>query len=382
MAATRQSNTPSTALALRPQHHVARREPTSIDLVFDYLKDAEQRGLARQTLRRYSGIFRDFFLSVGAVPLHLLRPRDIRGYLASQQDHGASHNTLHLALCALRSFFQFCESIEAIPVSPAWGVRMRRIKRRLPKPLTEGEVDGLIDAGGSVRDKALLEFLYCTGCRVAEIAGARIEDVSWSARTVRVLGKGDKERLVPLGQPAVELLRAYLGDRKAGWIFQEEGQPDQRGSLLLVKGYWTGRWHCDYRIENQPRYSNGRLKWRVKTVRLGKPEEMSREQARQKLDKLLAGKLPPRPRPVQPQPMSTRAIAMIVDKTARLAGLGHVHPHQLRHSFATHLLDHGADLRTIQVLLGHVSISTTAIYTHVSQTRVRETLEKFHPRWR
>ncbi|MGA8222316.1 MAG: tyrosine-type recombinase/integrase [Candidatus Acidiferrales bacterium] len=361
-------------LVLKPRRDLARRQTNSLALVADYLKDAEQRGLAKMTLVRYRQVFRDFFAVVGSIPLDELKPRDVRDFLAWMQDRGASDETLRATLCALRSIFRFAEVIDAVSVSPARAVQTRRVKRRLPQPLSEKEIDQLIVATQTPRDKALIEFLYSTGCRVAEVSGARIENVSWSDRTLRVVGKGNKERLVPLNGRAIGLLKAHLGNRTAGFLF-EGGRPDQRGGVTKEFGkFWLGTWREDYAIG-----SDGILRSSLAKKRLGKVAEMSREEARRKLADLIADKLKPRPR--RGQPLTIRAIRKIVAQTALKAGLGHVHPHQLRHSFATHLLDHGADLMAIKELLGHVSVSTTQIYTHVSQAKIRESIE-LHPHWR
>jgi site-specific recombinase XerD len=206
----------------------------------------------------------------------------------------------------------------------------------------------------------------------------RFEDVSWTERTVRVLGKGNKERLVPLNDRAIQLLKASLAKRTTGWLFQNEGKPDQKGYVRKcpAAGCWEGEWQQDYNLD-----SNGRLISRVRSVVLGKISEITREEARQKLSAMLAGKLKPRPRPVKDKPLTTRQISNIVQGSAARAGLGHVHPHQIRHSFATHLLDRGADLLTISKFLGHVSLSTTQIYTHVSDTKMREVMG-LHPHWK
>jgi site-specific recombinase XerD len=373
----RQTPTPrdNSTLALRPRGDIARQQVNSLTLVADYLKDAEQRGLSKPTLVRYRKIFRDFFTVVGRIPLDELKPRDIRDYLAWMQSRGATDHTLAQLLSALRSLFRFGVLIEAVPFSPAQAVPTRRYKRGIPRPLSEEEMNRLIGAAESPRDKALLEFFYSTGCRIAEVSGARIENVNWSARTVTVVGKGDKERLVPLNTRAVELLKTYLGKRTAGWLF-EGGLPNQCGAVCKTRGgrFWTGVWREDYAVS-----SDGKLRSRPASVRLGKTAGMSREEARKKLESLIVDKLKPRPR--RDQPLNRRNIRVIIARIALKAGLGHVKPHQLRHSFATHLLDHGADLLSISKLLGHVSVSTTQIYTHVSQAQIRRAIE-LHPHWR
>ena len=353
---------------------------TAALLVQDFTKDMEIRGVSESTLDKYRETYRDFFQMVGSIPITQIRPRHIREFLAWQLDRGASPDTLRRHLCGLNSLFKFAERLELIPVSPARSVQSRKLGRKLPRPLTEQEIDKLIDAARTPRDRALLETLYATGCRIAEVAGMRYDDIAWESRTITVTGKGNKRRLVPLNDRAIKLLKTYLGKRKAGWLFQAEGQNDQRGTVCQARhgqfaGYWIASWKYDYKLG-----SDGRLTFRTRTVRLGLHSELTREEAQTKLAHLSAGELTPRPRPVKDQPMTTRAIYDVVRKTAARAGLGHVHPHQFRHSFATHLLDHGADLLTISKLLGHVSIATTQIYAHVSQDKMRRVME-LHPHW-
>jgi integrase/recombinase XerC len=366
---------PNSTLALRPPRDLASPEANSLTLVADYLKDAEQRGLAKLTLVRYRKVFRDFFTVVGSIQLNELRPRDVRDYLAWMQERGASDHTLAQILCALRSLFRFAVLIEAVPVSPAQAVQARRLKRRLPKPLSEEEMNRLIGAAESARDKALIEFFYSTGCRIAEVSGARIENVNWSERTLTVMGKGNKERLVPLNTRTVDLLKANLSGRTAGCLF-EGGKLDQRGVLFRSgdgRKYWQGSWREHYSLG-----SDGKARSQIRTVYLGKVADVSSEEARNKFATLISKKLKPRPR--NGAPLAPRAIRAIIARAALRAGLGHVNPHRLRHSFATHLLDRGADLLTISKLLGHVNLTTTQIYTHVSQAKIQRVIE-LHPHW-
>lgn len=366
----------SDQLDVAPDPTIVAARRDAQQLVVCFLEDSEVRGLSTVTMSRYVRIYRDFFHLVSSIPIAGIRPRDIRDYLAWQYERGASSQTLREALCALRSLFRFAVAIEVIPVSPAHAVQTRKVTRKLPKVLTEEQVNQLIQAAETIRDKALLETTYATGCRVSEILGMRVEDVSWTERTVRVLGKGNKERLVPLNDRAIALLKASLAERTTGWLFQHEGQPDQKGYVRNDGGYWEGEWRQDYKLDG-----NGVLTSRISSVRLGKISELTREEAERKLSALLAGKLKPRPRPVKDKPLDPRSIRNIVQGAAARAGLGHVHPHQIRHSFATHLLDHGADLLTISKFLGHVSLSTTQIYTHISDAKMREVMG-LHPHWK
>jgi site-specific recombinase XerD len=359
-------------------------------LLSNYLADSQIRGLAKITLEKYVKTYRDFFLTTGSMPLTAIKPHHIRDFLAWQYSRGASDETLRGNLCALRSLFRFAESIELVDVSPARAIQTRKLKRRIPKPLTESEINSMIEAAQTPRDKALIETLYATGCRIAEIVGMRFEDVSWEARSIRVLGKGNKERLVPLNGRAIERLQLYLGKRTTGWIFQSAGKPDQCGYVTKHTGFWIGRWRTDYEIDG------GELTFSWRTVRLGKLSQLTRVEANQKLAEMLAGKLtsrmrtvrlgklvgklPTRPRPVKAEPLTTRGVYWIVQQIAARAGLKGVHPHRFRHSFATHLLDGGADIYTIATLMGHASLTSTQIYTEVSQKKMLEAMQR-HPHW-
>jgi len=359
-----------------PDRAIVSRQADVQQLVADYFEDNEIRGLSKATMERYRSVYRDFFHLTSGIPVVSVRPRDVREYLAWQHDRGASSQTLRRSLCALRSLFRFAEMLELVSVSPARAVQTRRFSRKLPKPISEDNVNKLIASGATLRDQALLETLYATGCRAFEVTGMRVDDVAWGERQIRVLGKGQKERLVPLNAIAIQRLKAYLKKRKTGFLFQREGKPDQRGFVTTNnKTHWQGRW-----LEYLPIGNDGRLRFRRAYITLGKIEEMSRDEAEQKLRTLLVGELRSRRRPEQDEQLTGRAVYDIVQKAAARAGIGRVHPHQLRHSFATHLLDHGAGLLEIRDMLGHASIVTTQIYAHVSQAKIRQTIA-LHPHW-
>jgi site-specific recombinase XerD len=361
-----------------------RSQYSHADLLKHFLKDSRIRGLSENTLASYENTCRDFFQLIATVPISQIRPRHVRAFLAYLLSRGLSRATLNLRLCALRSLFRFAEAMEIVNTSPARCVQGRRIGRRLPKPLSESEINRLIHAATNPREKALIAVLYASGARISEVVGMRCEDVSWKAKTVRVLGKGNKERLVPLNSRAIASLKLYLRKRTAGYLFQADGKPDQCGSVTTapIRQYdpaagkrWAGVWRDNWKID-----ADGRLNFRVRAVSLGKCSEMTREQARQKFTQFLIGKLTPRPRPVKSKPLSTRGAYAIVRALGSRAGVKGVHPHRFRHSFATHLYDGGADLFTISTLLGHASLSTTQCYTHVSQNKMREAIQR-HPHW-
>lgn len=229
-----------------------------------------------------------------------------------------SQETLYLAIAALRAFYRYAEQEQLVPGNVMEPLSLPRRWRRLPHALTEDEVRNLLEpvtpaTPASQCDQACLELAYASGLRLRELCELRLEQLHLDAGFVTVIGKGNKERVVPVGRQAIAAMRQYLDagrpqlvrPRSPGQVFLT-----RRGSALAPVTLW----------------------WRIK-------------------------------------------------RRARLAGIErNVTPHMLRHSFATHLLEHGADLRVIQELLGHCSISTTEVYTHVAGQRLRAVHRKYHPR--
>jgi integrase/recombinase XerC len=255
-----------------------------------------------------------------------------RRFLVSQQKAGREATTTRRKLSALRSFFRFLVREEYVKSNPFTGVTMPRRARTLPEVMSIEEVARLLAAPDQAvpeegssgawtefvrsRDTAILEVLYSTGMRLRELTGLRDEQVDLLSGTMVVRGKGRKERLCPLGNPAVKAMRRYLEHRD-----------------VALMGWGKGG--------------------RAKAMFLNK----------------FGG------------PLSPRSVERLMKKYLVLANLNTERsPHALRHSFATHLLDAGADLRSVQELLGHASLSTTQIYTHVSIERLKEVYEKSHPR--
>jgi len=229
-----------------------------------------------------------------------------------------SQETLYLAIAALRAFYRYAEQEQLLPGNVMESLSLPRRWRRLPHALTEGEVRNLLQpvtpvTPASQCDQACLELAYASGLRLRELCELRLEQMHLDAGFVTVIGKGNKERVVPMGRQAIAAIRQYLDTgrpqlvrpRSPGQVFLT-----RRGTALAPVTLW----------------------WRIK-------------------------------------------------RRARVAGIErNVTPHMLRHSFATHLLEHGADLRVIQELLGHSSISTTEVYTHVAGQRLRAVHRKYHPR--
>jgi integrase/recombinase XerD len=242
---------------------------------------------------------------------------DLEAWSAELRARGLAATSVARRLAAARTFFRHLVLLGVRPDNPAAEVELPRRRRRLPRTLSPGEVERLIDAANGVtpralRDRALVELLYGAGLRVTEAVSLDRARVDLSERLVRPLGKGDKERLVPLGREAVEALRRYLS---------------------------RGRPYLDRRH---------------------RPELFLNAQG---------------------GPLTRAGAFLILRRLAEKAGLepSRVHPHLLRHSFATHLLEGGADLRSVQEMLGHADLATTELYTHVSDRRRRETYYAAHP---
>jgi len=246
---------------------------------------------------------------------------DLRAFLASRHRE-LSPRSMSRKLAAIRSFYRFAKRRGWLRTSPAARIRSPQVPRNLPKFLDRDEVAALLKApdGNSplgLRDRALLELLYATGMRVSELTGMNLPDLDMRERTVRVFGKGGKERLVPFGEPARRSLQEYFPAREG--LLARSRQPAPQAVFLNRFG--------------------GRL--------------------------------------------SDRSVRRLLDKAIVRAGVLHnFSPHALRHSFATHLLQAGADLRSIQELLGHSSLSTTQGYTNVDMKHIMEVYDSAHPRAR
>jgi len=285
----------------------------SVPAFLEYL--AVERGASPHTLRGYATDLAEllrFLAGRGVSDLAGVDTRAVRAYLAWLHERRLSKATIARKLASARSCLRFLARRGMIDGNPARQVRSPRLGRRLPSFLPKDEATELLDqkpeeSEAGRRDHALLELLYATGLRVAECCGLDPNDLDRSQGTVRVLGKGGKERVVPVGETALEAVDAYM----------------------KMRGDGTG-----------PLFRNAR-----------------------------GGRL------------TTRSVHRVVKERARQAGISQrVTPHTLRHTFATHMLGEGADLRLIQELLGHSRLSTTQRYTHVSPEHLMKVYDKAHPR--
>ncbi len=289
-----------------------------VDRFYDFC--SVERGLSANTLVSYGNDLRRFvqyLRSRGASSWKEVSHEDVTGYLEFRgKDLSPRSRARNLA--AIRSFFKFLVSSKVVAVNPASRVRFPKVRINLPKFLTNGEIESLLKCPDPTkplgqRDRAMFEILYATGLRVSELAELKLQQVHLDAGYLVVRGKGDKERLVPMGEWACEALRGYL-----------EG-----GRVALLR-----------KTFHQNVFLNHR-----------------------------AGRI------------SRQGIWKVIKHYAKVCGIQrNLTPHVLRHSFATHLLENGVDLRSLQAMLGHADISTTQIYTHVARTRLKEIHRKFHPR--
>ncbi len=280
-----------------------------LDKFFTYL-DIE-KNYSRHTLVNYRIDLEEFIKFCGESPVEKTDYLLLRKFLAHLRTKSHAPRTLARKLSSLRSFFKFLQRENHIKDNPAVLLSTPKLDKKLPHFLSEKEMIQFIEAPpadklSGKRDRAIFETLYSTGMRVSELVGLDLQDVDFIGNIIKVMGKGKKERLVPVGNKALESIREYLQERKS-----------QSTALFLNK-------------------NGGRL--------------------------------------------TTRGVLNITQKYIAIASItNHVSPHVLRHSFATHLLNNGADLRSVQELLGHANLSTTQIYTHVTTERLKEVYDKAHP---
>lgn len=295
------------------------------DLVADHLHWLRtERRKSDATLRAYGSDLRAFvaWLATSGRTVTSVTRFELRRYLVELEQQGLAATSVQRKLASLRGMFAWLQQGGRIAKDPAKLLKGPKAQKRVPRFLTAGEVDALLgqpfdESPQGARDRAILETLYSTGCRVSECAGMTQDRLDLTEGIVRVVGKGQKERLAMLGEPAIAAIEAWLPLRKE---MLQDARVTDSGAL------WLNRY--------------GR-------------------------------------------PLSARWVFQTVVERAKAAGLQTtLTPHGLRHSFATHLLDRGADLRTVQELLGHARLVTTEIYTHVSIGKLRSVYDHAHPHGR
>jgi integrase/recombinase XerD len=302
--------------ASEQQSNISSKSKQIIDSFLDTLW--MERGLSENTLSAYRSDLIHFskWLQPKKVELVKVEPKDILAYLSSSDN--VSARTVARRLSSLRRLYEYLLREDQIKQNPVSNVDAPRLGRTLPKTLTEAEVEALLNApdteqAAGVRDKTMLELLYATGLRVSELVGLTVQQVNLRQGVVRVTGKGNKERLVPMGEEANSWLERYLSSARSEILnhaLTDAMFPSNRGKAMTRQTFWH-----------------------------------------------------------------------MVKRYAKVAEIKKtLSPHVLRHAFATHLINHGADLRVVQMLLGHSDISTTQIYTHVARERLKDLHAEHHPR--
>ncbi len=272
-------------------------------------------GLSKNTLASYRRDLQQFALFLRKTPLEKAREEDLFGFLASRKGKATSAARM---LSSLKRFYGWCLRERKVSADPTIKLEAPKRAPRFPKTLSEADVEALLAAPDvntslGMRDRTMFEVLYAAGLRVSELVGLKIFEANLEAGVLRIMGKGSKERLVPLGEEAVDWVRRYLKEFRPSLLKKKSSDHlflTGRGAGMTRQAFW----------QNIKRYGA---------------------------------------RAVPGKPLS---------------------PHTLRHAFATHLINHGADLRVVQMLLGHADISTTQIYTHVARERMKALHAKHHPR--
>jgi integrase/recombinase XerC len=294
----------------------------------DFLQHLKyERNVSQHTLRNYESDLNQFYDYIAPadgngnrreVDIRAIDNLTIREYMASLYERRKKKSSIHRKVAALRTFFRFLCREGILEVNPAKLVASPRVERTLPNHLNIEQMVRFIEMPEAEtvlgkRDRAILELLYASGLRVSELVNLNLQDVDFENQTVRVKGKGRKERIVPFGDYAKRALQDYLGVRGELLIEAEQDKIDPEAVFMNYQG----------------------------------------------------------------TRITTRSVGRMIDKYVKqCAEIHHISPHSLRHSFATHLLDAGADLRTLQELLGHARLSTTQQYTHVSKDKLMEPFDK------
>lgn len=290
-----------------------------VDAFLNYL--SVERGLSRNTIISYRediNTYIDFLKASHIETLSSTTKNNITNFMLSQKDRGLAANSVARHLAAIKAFYKFMVRERILKTDPSSLIESPKLWKKIPETLSANEVDALLSQPNirnrqGIRDKAILETLYATGMRVSEAVNLKVDNINLDVGFLRCIGKGNKERIIPLGKKAISSLKRYLQDSR----------------LQLLKNK-----ESDFLFLN----------------RFGKK-------------------------------ISRQSLWKIIKRYAKEARIKKpMKPHILRHSFATHLLERGADLRSVQEMLGHADISTTQIYTHISKERLKAIHRTFHPR--
>jgi integrase/recombinase XerD len=308
-----------------------------------------EKGLAANTLAAYARDLRKFeaFAQKRGLDLQTVSRDHIVDFLGDLYRLGLDSHTVSRHTVSLRNFFRFALAEEAIPSDPTLNLETPKTRRTLPVYLRMEDIDRLLVQPNpgtpfGLRDRAILEVLYSTGLRVSELINLKVCDMEMRMGCLRCVGKGDKERLVPTGRKALAAVKEYLEKARPHLLRREDGASPQGARL-------RSRSAASARAEGRAAGAAGTSSWMF----------VNRHGTR----------------------LSRTSVWRLLSAYGRRAGIrARLSPHKLRHSFATHLLERGADLRSVQLMLGHADISTTQIYTHVMEERLKAIYKAHHPR--
>ena len=290
-----------------------------IDEFMNFL--AVEKGASHNTIEAYSRDllrYADFLRSRGIQTVGEANPDDVVSYLGRIQKDGLNPSSVNRGLAAIRVFYKYLLRERRVDQNPVANIELAKVWMRLPDTLSQEEMSRLLMQPGSdtttgIRDTAMLELMYATGTRVSELISLTTSSINWQVGYLVAMGKGEKERVIPVGQSAYDCLYSYVHEARSVFLRKESTDVlflSRLGEGFTRQGFWK-----------------------------------------------------------------------MVKKYTLKAGLAKkVHPHTFRHSFATHLLEGGADLRSVQIMLGHADISTTQIYTHITRDRLKQIHKKYHPR--
>ncbi|MDI6776887.1 MAG: site-specific tyrosine recombinase XerD [Syntrophales bacterium] len=292
------------------------------DLIDEYLNFLTvEKGASYNTIEAYS---RDlhryacFVKKYGMQTVTDITPDDVISYLTELKKDGLTENSINRGLAAIRGFYKFLLREKKIDQNPVANIELAKVWMRLPDTLSQEEMNLLLAQPGvktpsAIRDTAMLELMYATGIRVSELISLTINSINWQVGYLVTIGKGNKERIVPIGKSAYDYLRQYVEQARPRLLKGQSSEIlflNRSGKGLTRQGFWK-----------------------------------------------------------------------IIKKYVAKLGWGEkIHPHTFRHSFASHLLEGGADLRSVQLMLGHADIATTQIYTHITRERLKEIHKRYHPR--
>lgn len=325
------------------------------------------QGYSEETKRFYLRAIVAFSKYMGKTSLIDTTHFDVRDYLAYGARRGLIRFTLKHELHALRIFFDFMNMGGLVAWAPPRFVKIRTPIPRVPRYLSEQQIRRIFDAARNPRERAILELLYGSGVRPGELVSIRIEDIDFITRRILVRGKRGT-RYALFGRSAAKALRSYFDGRRTGFAFAD-GRPAQQ--ICTYPGA-TGGWRTRWKVYND----QGRVV-RHRTAFIGESLKLSRAQALSRFKRIVkASDLSRKPGLRQ---LSSEAVTSVLKAIGKRSGVP-LSAYRLRHSFATHMLDRGADVRVIQELLGHERLSSTQIYTHVSKANLVGVYQRCHPR--